>query len=41
MLKNAALKQIIGMELQSLTTNKAYQLKIFQYASHHDFGNST
>ena len=29
------------MDLQSLTANKAYQLRIFQYASQHDFGGSS
>ncbi len=40
MLKNVALKNIIGIDFDSLTANRAYQPKIFSFASQNDFGNS-
>jgi len=33
MLKNAAIQQMIGFDIQNLTINKANQLKVFQFAS--------
>jgi len=40
MLKNVALKGLMGFDFESLTANRAYQPKIFSFASQKDFGAS-
>lgn len=38
MLKNPSLKELIGFDFDSLTSNRNYQPKIFSFAQQNDFG---
>lgn len=40
MLKNQAIKNIIGIDFDSLTADRGYQPRIFSFAAQSDFGNS-